>query len=87
MDEYFSLFASILLCACVSVLLFPDYFENSHICVFEWKGFFFFHFRFLIQGFAIVGFITIPTLKNNVEKLICLRIKLDSLFQHRFLDL
>lgn len=29
-----NLFASILLCACVSVLLFPDYFENSHICVF-----------------------------------------------------
>lgn len=47
----------------------------------------FFHFGFLSQGFAIVGFITIPTLKNNVEKLICLRIKLDSLFQHRFLDL
>lgn len=34
MDGYFNLFASILLCACVSVLLFPDYFENSHICVF-----------------------------------------------------
>lgn len=42
MDGYFSLFASILLCACVSVLLFPDYFENSHICVFGWNVFFVF---------------------------------------------
>lgn len=86
MDGYFNLFASILLCACVSVLLFPDYFENSHICVFGWNVF----FVFFISDFyyrVLVGFITIPTLKNNVEKLICLRIKLDSLFQHRFLDL